>query len=122
MTTTAPRVSLCMPVYNGENYIAQALDSIAEQGFEDYELIVTDNASSDRTGEIVQARAARDPRIRYVRNRENLGAAPNYNLSYELSRGEYLKWFAHDDMISANFLELMVALLDRDPSTSVAFG
>ncbi|MCV6598338.1 MAG: glycosyltransferase [Mangrovicoccus sp.] len=122
MTTTAPRVSLCMPVYNGENYIAQALDSIAEQGFEDYELIVTDNASSDRTGEIVQARAARDPRIRYVRNRENLGAAPNYNLGYELSRGEYLKWFAHDDMISANFLELMVALLDRDPSTSVAFG
>jgi len=122
MAGKAPRVSICMPVYNGENYISRALDSITAQSFDDYELIVTDNASTDGTGEIVQARAAHDPRIRYVRNPENLGAAPNYNLGYELSRGDYLKWFAHDDLISPDFLTLLVAELDADPETSLAFG
>ncbi|MFV2002998.1 MAG: glycosyltransferase family 2 protein [Paracoccaceae bacterium] len=122
MVQKKPRVSLCMPVFNGENYIAHALDSIAAQTFDDYEVIVSDNASTDRTQAIVQARAAADPRIRYVRNEQNLGAARNYNIGFELARGEYLKWFAHDDAISSNFLALMVAELDRQPATSLAFG
>ena len=123
MTVTgAPTVSICMPVHNGENFIADAIDSIVAQTFPDFELIVTDNASTDRTEPIVRDFARRDGRIRYVRNEENIGAAANYNLGYELSRGRYVKWAAHDDTLSPNFLERTVAILDADPSVSIAFG
>src|SRR6056297_227124 len=109
MTVTgAPTVSICMPVHNGENFIADAIDSIVAQTFPDFELIVTDNASTDRTEPIVRDFARRDGRIRYVRNEENIGAAANYNLGYELSRGRYVKWAAHDDTLSPNFLERTV--------------
>lgn len=122
MAEPTPKVSLCMPVYNGENYVRAALDSILAQTFTDFELIVTDNASTDATGEIVSAYAERDSRIRYVRNQQNVGAAKNYNLGYEMARGEYLKWCAHDDMISENFLEVLVKALDENQDASLAFG
>lgn len=119
--TVAPTVSICMPVHNGENFIADAIDSIVAQTFPDFELIVTDNASTDRTEPIVRDFARRDGRIRYVRNEDNIGAAANYNLGYELSRGRYVKWAAHDDTLSPSFLERTVAILDADPSVSIAF-
>jgi glycosyltransferase involved in cell wall biosynthesis len=117
-----PRVSLAMPVYNGENYVAEALDSILAQDFADFELIITDNASTDSTEAICRDYARRDPRIRYHRHPRNLGAAPNYNSGYELATGEYLKWCAHDDRISANYLSECVRLLDADPQVALAFG
>ena len=80
-----------MPVLNGENFIEEALDSIGQQDFEDYELIVTDNASSDATEEIVRRYAASDARICYIRNETNIGAAENYNLGFRLARGTYIK-------------------------------
>ena len=119
---SVPRVSLCMPVFNGENFIEEALDSIGQQDFEDYELIVTDNASTDSTEEIVRRYAATDNRIRYVRNETNIGAAENYNLGFRLARGTYIKWMAHDDTLSPDFLRKTVALLDEHPSISIAFG
>ena len=119
---TRPRVSICIPVYNGANFLEAALDSIAAQTFEDYELIVTDNASIDATESIMRGREKNDPRIRYIRNPENLGAAENYNLGFRLSRGEYIKWMAHDDLICEEFLERTVKILDDDPGTSIAFG
>jgi len=120
--TAAPMVSICMPVHNGENFIADAIASILGQTFSDLELIVTDNASTDRTQGIVRDFAGRDARVRYVRNEKNIGAAANYNLGFDLSRGRYVKWAAHDDTLSANFLERTVAILDADPSVSIAFG
>lgn len=122
MAEANPRVSLCMPVYNGEKYVRNALDSILAQTFTDFELIVTDNASTDRTGEIVSQYAEKDGRIRYFRNEKNLGAAKNFNLGYELARGVYLKWCAHDDIISENFLEVLVKTLDENEDASLAFG
>lgn len=118
----APTVSVCMPVYNGENFVADAIASILAQTFADFELIVTDNASIDRTETIVRSFASRDPRVRYIRNPTNIGAAENYNLGYRLSRGRYLKWAAHDDVLSEDFLERTVAILERDPTVSIAFG
>ena len=87
-----PKVSLALPVYNGANYLAEALQSILGQDFRDFELIITDNASEDRTAEICGRFAEADARIRYVRNARNLGAAENYNRGFSLASGTYFKW------------------------------
>lgn len=121
-TVAAPRVTLAMPVYNGERYMEDALRSMIAQDFDDLEILINDNASTDRTAEIAQDYAARDPRVRHVRNETNLGAAPNYDKGLELARGEFLKWCAHDDTISPNFVSACVAALDAEPAASMAFG
>ncbi len=117
-----PRVSLAMPVFNGENYIESAIASILAQDFGDFELIITDNASTDRTEAICRSYAERDSRVRYHRNPKNLGAAPNYNRGFELATGDYLKWCAHDDIISPNYLSECVKILDENPDIALAFG
>ena len=117
-----PRVSIGLPVYDGVNYLAETLDSILAQTFGDFELIISDNASTDGTQEICRQYAARDPRIRYVRNATNLGAAKNYNRVFELSRSEYFKWSGHDDPLAPQFLERCVEVLDRDPAIVLCFS
>lgn len=113
-TARAPRLSVGLPVYNGERYLAAALGSLLDQDYTDFELIVCDNASDDRTEEICRAFAAADPRIRYVRQDRNLGAAANYNHCVALARGEYFKWAAHDDVCAPTFLSACVRTLDED--------
>lgn len=110
-----PRVSIGLPVYNGEKFLAIAIDSVLAQTFGDFELIISDNASTDATATICQAYIRKDPRVRYLRNERNLGAAPNYNRTFEVSRGEYFKWLAHDDLILPKYLEQTVAALDGAP-------
>jgi len=114
-----PRVSIGLPVFNGENYLKQALDSIMAQTYTDFELIISDNASTDRTAQICKEYANRDPRIRYYRNEKNLGAARNFNYVFELSKGEYFKWAAHDDIIAPDFISKCVEVLDNDDSIIV---
>ncbi|MFN0157347.1 MAG: glycosyltransferase family 2 protein [Bacteroidota bacterium] len=116
-----PRVSLGLPVYNGERYLRFALDSILAQTFTDFELIICDNASTDTTVEICNAYSAKDPRIAVHRNPENLGAAKNYNKVFELSRGEYFKWASHDDTIAPTYLERCVGALDTNLSFSLCY-
>jgi glycosyltransferase involved in cell wall biosynthesis len=118
--TGVPRVSLAVPVYNGEKFLPQTLDSLLNQTFTDFELIISDNASTDRTEEICRAYAARDPRIRYYRNTVNRGAAWNHNYLFGLAKGEYFKWNASDDTCAPEFLAECVAALDRDPSAVMA--
>lgn len=122
MSQTQPSVSIGMPVYNGELFIKHALDSILAQTFSDFELIICDNASTDGTQAICEDYAARDSRIRYYRNAENIGAANNFNRTVELSSGKYFKWAAHDDVLDPTFLERCVAVLDADPGVAVAFS
>ena len=116
-----PRVSIGMPVYNGENFIEEALKSICAQTFRDFELIISDNASTDRTEEICRSYAAGDSRIQYYRSPMNLGAAKNYNKVVELSAGEYFKYAAHDDIIAPDFLEKCVAVLNSDPGVVLVY-
>src|SRR5579884_1126518 len=116
MSDKQPTVSIGMPVYNGENYIAAALDSILAQSFSDFEVVISDNASTDHTEEICRNYQARDPRIRYYRNPKNLGAARNHNQVFTLSCGKYFKWASHDDILSPDFLARCVAVLEQDPS------
>lgn len=120
--STKPKISLAIPVYNGEIFISECIESILAQTFRNFELIITDNASVDFTQLICEKHAQQDPRIRYIRNDANIGAAANYNRGFELATGEYLKWCAHDDRISPNFLESCVTALDSDPTVVLAFG
>ncbi|MCJ7515972.1 MAG: glycosyltransferase [Dehalococcoidia bacterium] len=104
MIDSKPLVSIGMPVYNGELYIRQALDSLLAQDYENFELIISDNASTDKTQEICLEYVARDKRIRYYRNQTNMGAAWNANRVFELSSGEYFMWAAHDDFWKPRYL------------------
>jgi glycosyltransferase involved in cell wall biosynthesis len=115
----APRVSIGLPVYNGERYLRFAINSILEQDYINFELIISDNASTDATGEICQEFAAKDPRVRYYRNEANLGASGNYNRVFELARGQLFKWAAHDDVHLPGFLRRCVEVFDQAPSTVV---
>lgn len=122
MITIKPnRISIGLPVYNGERYIREAIDSILSQTFEDFELIISDNASTDETESICRDYASQDNRIKYYRNQENLGAARNYNRVFELSTGEYFKWAAHDDICAPEFLEKCLQILDSDSSIVLCY-
>lgn len=116
-----PLVSIGLPVYNGENFLAEALDSLINQTYTNLEVIVSDNASTDRTQEICREYAARDPRIRYLRNDENVGAARNYNLLVDEATGPYFKWAAHDDVVDPTLVAKSVAALEADSSYVLAY-
>jgi glycosyltransferase involved in cell wall biosynthesis len=119
--TRIPRVSIGMPAFNCDKYIDSAIDSHLNQTYPDFELVITDNASTDRTEEICRAYAAKDSRVRYIRNPQNLGATQNFRRCFELSSGEFFRWNPSDDFISPNFLERAVQVLDSDPSIFVAY-
>lgn len=116
-----PRISIGLPVYNAERYLAEALDSMLSQTFDDFELIISDNASTDATRAICERYARADGRIRYLRNPKNLGAADNFNRVFRLSRAEYFKWIAYDDMCLPPFLERCVEALDSDRQLALAY-
>jgi glycosyltransferase involved in cell wall biosynthesis len=108
-------------VYNGERYISETIDSLLAQTFEDFELTICDNASTDRTEEICRTYAAKDARIRYVRNATNLGAAKNYRRTFELSSGEYFRWANCDDLFAPESLERCVEVLDCKRSVVLTY-
>ena len=110
-----PRVSVGLPVYNGERYLPNALRRLVEQDYEDFELIVSDNASTDRSEEICRSFARQDKRIRYVRNETNIGLAANHNRAFALGRGQFFKWAAHDDDFPPAMLARFVRAFDEGP-------
>ncbi len=115
-TKHIPRVSIGLPVFNGEKYIEDTLDSILTQTFTDFELIISDNASTDKTLQICREYARRDSRIIYYRSEKNHGAAWNFNNVFRLSSSFYFKWSAHDDLHDPDYLLKCVRVLDNDPS------
>ena len=114
-----PLVSVGLPVFNGAKYIREALDSILAQTYPNFEVIISDNASTDSTKEICLEYTAKDSRIRYYRNKKNLGASKNFNLVFMLSSGKYFKWAAHDDLIAPRFLEKCISVLNQDQSIAL---
>jgi glycosyltransferase involved in cell wall biosynthesis len=107
-------------VYNGERFLRGCLDSLLNQTFEDFELIISDNASTDRTAEICKEYASRDHRIRYYRSDKNMGAGWNCRRVYELAEGKYFKWAANDDRCEPDFARRCVEVLESDPSVVLA--
>ena len=119
---STPLVSVGLFVYNGERFLEQTLQSILNQTFTDFELIISDNASTDRTGEIAKAYANRDNRIRYYRSEKNMGAGWNVQRVYELATGKYFKQAAADDLLEPDFLRRCVEILESDPGCVVAYS
>lgn len=116
-----PVVSIGLPVYNGEKYLAEAIQSFLNQSFHDFELVICDNASTDHTEEVSKEYAALDSRIHYSRNQVNVGAARNHNLVFELSRGRYFKWAGDDDLYATDYLLECVNLLNSKPEVVLCY-
>ncbi|MGE5365421.1 MAG: glycosyltransferase family 2 protein [Bacteroidota bacterium] len=108
-----PLVSVGLPVYNGENYVKSAIESILAQTYTNFELIISDNASTDSTQKICEEMAQKDSRIKYFRNEINIGASGNFRRVFELSAGKYFKWTGHDDVSAPGLLESLVNVLEH---------
>lgn len=114
-----PTVTVGMPVFNGENFIESAIQSILEQTYTDFELVISDNASTDRTEAICKKYAQKDSRIRYIRNVVNIGASRNVNQLIDLCASKYFKIAAHDDVLLPEYLETCVSVLEKDSSIAL---
>ncbi|WP_035258459.1 glycosyltransferase family 2 protein [Desulfatirhabdium butyrativorans] len=115
-------VSVVIPAYNAEKYIAESIESILGQTFTDFELIVIDDCSTDGTGEIVQRYAMLDKRIRPYRNHENLGIAGNRNRGVELARGKYIAWQDADDISYPTRIEKQYHFMTTHPEIGIVGG
>lgn len=115
-----PTVSIAIPVFNGENYLREAITSIILQSYCDFELIISDNASTDATESICREFCLQDSRVRYIRQSVNIGAARNFNILVGEARGRYFKWMAHDDVIAPSYLADCVETLERDATAVLA--
>jgi glycosyltransferase involved in cell wall biosynthesis len=107
----APLVTIGVPVRNGEDFLAEALDSALAQDYPNLEIVVSDNASVDATPEICRRYAHADPRVRWWRNDANVGLASNFALTVERARGEFFTWLAHDDLLSPGYVRTVVAYM-----------
>lgn len=114
-----PLVSIGLPVYNGAQYLEESIESLLAQTYRNIELIICDNCSSDESGDICRRIAEQDPRVRYQRNDENIGGASNHNLTFELARGKYFRWAAHDDIAAPELIASCVEVMECDPSIVV---
>jgi glycosyltransferase involved in cell wall biosynthesis len=118
--TTTPRLTIGLPVYNGEKYVAESIEALLGQSFTDFELIISDNASTDGTGEISRHYEKQDSRVRYFRQPQNIGLAPNHNFVAEQARGELFKWASNDDLYARDLLERCIDALDKHPDVVLA--
>lgn len=117
-----PLVSIGMTVYNAERFVAETLDSLLAQDYPNFELVISDNASTDGSSEICQSYADRDPRIRYYRNAENIGSVRNWNQALELARGEYFMWASDHDLWDPTYISKCVRVLDEDSDVVIAYS
>ena len=115
-----PRLTIGLPVFNGERVLGESLDALLGQSYEDFELIISDNASTDRTAEICQRYSAKDSRIVYVRQARNIGLVPNHIFLMERASGELFKWASHDDLYARELIARCVEALDEDPGAVLA--
>ena len=116
MIKNKPSLSIGIPVFNGEKYLRQAIDSVLAQTYQDFELIISDNGSTDQTENICREYLSKDDRVYYFRSEKNHGAAWNWNRVFELSSGVYFKWVAHDDVYDPQFLAKCIDVLEKDPA------
>ena len=117
-----PLVTLAVPVYNGSSLLPAALAGLRGQNYRNLEILISDNASTDRTGDICREAAASDARIRYIRQPANIGAAANFDFLAREAHGEFFAWNAHDDVRPPRFVEACVAELQRRPEAVLCNG
>ena len=117
-----PRVSIGLPVYNGERYLARTLDDLLGGTFGDIEVVASDNASTDGTADLLADAARQDRRLRVFRNEANIGALPNANRAFALATAPLYALAAYDDRHAPTFVERLVAALDAAPDAVLAYG
>jgi glycosyltransferase involved in cell wall biosynthesis len=117
-----PLISIGLPVYNGEEFLRQTLDSLLGQEYENFELIISDNASVDGTAAICEDYQKRDQRVRYSRNATNVGATGNFNRAFELSSGEFFMWAGAHDLWHPSFISRCVDIVLNDQSVVLAYS
>ena len=122
LITREPRVSIGLPVYNGERFICSAIETLLSQTFSDFEIIISDNCSTDKTESICRQYAAKDARIRYVRQTENVGITANFRFVLDAAVGKYFMWAAADDRQKPDFIQTLVKILDDNPSFAGAMS
>lgn len=115
-----PRLSIGLPVYNGEKYVAESIDALLGQTYEDFELIISDNASTDGTAGVCRQYQRSDSRVRYFRQERNIGAAPNQDFLLRQARGELFKWAAADDLYARDLVQRCIEVLDGHPDVILA--
>lgn len=103
-----PLVSIGLPVYNGGDYISEAIDSLLSQDYSNFEILISDNASTDATEEICRSYVAKDPRVKYLRQSVNLGPAKNFLFVLHQAVGKYFMWAAHDDIWAPNWISILI--------------
>ena len=121
-TPSLPLVSIGMPVYNGEIFIRDALDSLLAQTFANFELIISDNASTDGTEAICREYASKDCRIYYIRQEINIGPSANFQFVLNLANCEYFMWAAADDVRAETYLAEVLAVFDDDKECALVFS
>ena len=109
-----PLISIGLPIRNGAHVMRRGIESILSQDYQNLELVLCDNASTDSTDEICREYAARDHRVRHYRNRSDIGQVPNFCKVFELSRGRYFKWMGADDWYASTYLRRCLDLLEQD--------
>lgn len=119
--SSGPPVSIGVPVYNEERRLPGALDSLLAQSYTNFELIISDNASNDRTEEIARQYAASDDRVKYLRHQTNVGSFENFNRVFRASRGKYFMWAAADDRWDPRFIESCLIPLEEDDTVVLAY-
>lgn len=120
VTNVQGLVSIGLPVFNGADFLTEAVSSILAQSYQNFELIICDNASTDGTEDICRAFAAADKRVRYLRSPRNEGAAANYNRAFHEAHGEFFKWASHDDILAPDFLRVCVRALEEERTCVLA--
>lgn len=118
----ADMLTVGMPVYNGEKYVGDAIRSLLDQSYQDFTLLISDNASSDATPDICRAYAASDARVRYHRNEKNIGPVRNFLSLVDKANSDYFMWAAYDDLWSRDWLEAAVSALERNPDAAFALS
>ena len=120
MSSQSPRVSFGLPVRNGEDSISKCIDSILVQDYADFELVICDNLSTDRTLEILSDYANQDKRIRVEKNDVNVGLVGNFNRVFSRTTGEYFRWIGSDDWLEPGYASKCIKALDDNPTAVVA--
>lgn len=119
MLIDMPQVSVCIPVRNGAKFIEQAVSSILEQSYQDFEVVIIDNCSTDNTADLVRELGTRTSKIKLYKNDQNIGLIENFNACLNRSTGKYIKFLCADDVLMPDCLELMVSALKKHESASL---
>lgn len=118
----APLVTVGLPLYNSARQLRQAMDSLLGQTLSDFEIVISDNASTDGTAALCEEYVRADPRVRYIRQARNIGAPRNWNAVVHAARGEYFKWASGNDYYAPETLARAVEILSRDPGAAMVYG